>query len=609
MKISTKLVGSVLLIFVVAFASLAYVVDHSAQDALVTEAGQRLELVKRARVDTIESLLSIVSNSFVAVSRSLWADAMLRQLPHATGSTYAALRSKYHPMVERYAKSYQIEDVVLASPDGDVLYSMRGTANPGVSLVTGPWHASRLSVAFELARASTRRDTPSFVDFGPSQISGVQTCLLSVPVFDGPGHALLGIVVAALPLSAINRIVTERAGFGKTQDTYLVGPDERMRSQSRTSGLADVREAVRTEAVRRALANEGGTIQQENHRGIAVLSSYAPVHVGGQRWALVEEMDLDEVLIPARALHDRILWLLLALSLAGGVVVIAVLRVVILSPISRLTAAARRIEAGNLEQPLEVTSDDELGQLARVVNTMMTSVRASLLRTRQQLADSQTGLRDVAARLNHVRERERAQMAGDIHDHLGQALTTFKLDIAEVRRRLAVGNHAGADARLKEMVALADGAIDDTRRLAAELRPTAIDEVGAVEAMRGYLFDYSRRTGIDCEFNASVPDPSRLSTNYALALFRILQEALTNITRHAHARHVSVFLEMTDCDIVLTVHDDGSGIGAPGDRRGFGLVNMRDRALLFGGDVAVKSGRQGGTTIEARLPMAFETPA
>jgi methyl-accepting chemotaxis protein len=262
-------------------------------------------------------------------------------------------------------------------------------------------------------------------------------------------------MVLFVPLTEIERLLTERTGFTSTEETYVVGPDRLMRSSSRFhSTPTSLTLTVDTDAVRRALAGESGTIQQRDYRNVAVLSSFAPVSFAGVTWAILAEIDIDEVLIPARALRLRIFWLFAALTFAAGALLVFVLRRVVLAPIGTLTQAARRIERGDYDHPVALDTADELGQLGRVVDTMMGSVRASLHTTQARLAESQIDLRQVAERLNTVREQERSRLARDVHDQIGQALTAFKMDVAEVRRRLGRADYAACRA-VDEMSALA----------------------------------------------------------------------------------------------------------------------------------------------------------
>ena len=676
MKISAKLLGSVLIIFVAAFGGLAYLADRSARSALVFEAAQQLEVVRRSRAEALTTYFNSSYDGLKAAAGGVTPDVLLHEMPRAIrrlprevdGDTsdrrarlidyykttiepglirsgiawpsaegyvsrlgeeaialqseafvgadahrtaYGALHAQYHPRVVDFARSSNWLNVILVTADGTVVYTMQKGIELGVNLRSDPWKGTRLADAVEHAIHSDARDRRFFTDYAPyAPAFGTPMSFMSTPVFgthDTDG--LLGAIVLFVSLNEIERTLTEHSGFGSTEETYAVGPDLRMRSSSRFHAEpTSLKLVVDTDAVHRALAGEAGTIQQLDYRKERVLSSFAPLSFAGVTWAILAEIDIKEVLIPARALRLRIVWLFVAFTAVAGALLVFVLRRVVLAPIGTLTHAAQRIEHGDFEQPVALDTADEFGQLGRVVNTMMGSVRSSLHSTQARLAESQIDLRQVAARLNNVREQERSRLARDVHDQLGQALTAFKMDVAEVRRRLGRDDYSGAGARLEEVSCRIDAAIDETRRLASELHPPALDDVGVIDAMRGYLLDYSRRTGIAGTFDADVaPAAPPLPKDHGTALFRILQEGLTNVVRHAEATHVDVRLTVTRDEVALVVRDDGRGIPPAGQRaRGLGVVGMRDRALLFGGDVSI-AGEPTGTTVTARLPLAEDS--
>lgn len=249
-----------------------------------------------------------------------------------------------------------------------------------------------------------------------------------------------------------------------------------------------------------------------------------------------------------------------------------------------------------------VVSHDSAGRPVRALGTCrdMTEQKQYEARLRESLNE----LHDVSTRLNDAREEERARMARDIHDHLGQALTALKLDVGEVKRRLKAGDEQAVVDRLDEMADLIDGAVNDVRRVAAELRPVVLDDLGFVLAIKAYLLDVERRSGLQCQLITGLTDLP-IATDRATALFRILQEALTNVIRHAGARHVHVTLSADADTARLVIRDDGCGIPAAQQRnpRAIGLLGMRDRARLFGGSVEVTGGPGEGTTVVATLPL------
>lgn len=236
-------------------------------------------------------------------------------------------------------------------------------------------------------------------------------------------------------------------------------------------------------------------------------------------------------------------------------------------------------------------------------------VEQALRDSEARLRTSMRDLRALSARLQSVREQERARVARDVHDHLGQALTALKLDLAEVTRRLATGDRASVEARLRDMATLIDSAVDDVRRVASELRPVHLDDLDLVDAMRAYVVEIEQRSGIRCVLHAAVT-PLAIDEGRAVALFRIMQEALTNVVRHARARRADVRLSVEGETVQLAVQDDGCGLPPADQRRpgALGLLGMRDRARLFGGDVHVSPAQPTGTKVVASLPRSGDEP-
>ncbi len=226
----------------------------------------------------------------------------------------------------------------------------------------------------------------------------------------------------------------------------------------------------------------------------------------------------------------------------------------------------------------------------------------------QDLSHSRENLRALAARLQAVREEERTRLAREIHDVLAQDLTRLKLDMVWLNRRLnepmePSRQKALAD-KLAGMTELADLAIGAVQRIATELRPVVLDTLGLCAAIEWQAKDFAARTGIDCRARVPEPEPE-LSRDGATALFRILQESLTNVARHAGASHVEVQLRYEPGWLALEVRDDGRGIRAHEltDPRSIGLLGMRERATLLGGQCRIDPLQGGGTAVVARLPL------
>ncbi|PYP55410.1 MAG: hypothetical protein DMD44_15185 [Gemmatimonadetes bacterium] len=213
-------------------------------------------------------------------------------------------------------------------------------------------------------------------------------------------------------------------------------------------------------------------------------------------------------------------------------------------------------------------------------------------------------LRGLAARLEAAREAERARIAREIHDELGQALTALKIDLLWLKKRMP-GSSPDLTRKLEDMTAIIDSTAQGIQRVAAELRPSVLDELGLRAAIEWEAREFATRTGIECRVELPKGQPA-LDASRATAVFRIFQEALTNVARHAAANHVIVRLGLTPNALELTVQDNGRGIreGALHDSRSLGLLGMRERAENFHGNVTVAGNPGAGTTLTLTMPRS-----
>jgi len=178
----------------------------------------------------------------------------------------------------------------------------------------------------------------------------------------------------------------------------------------------------------------------------------------------------------------------------------------------------------------------------------------------EQIQHSQQQLRLLAAHLQTLREKERTTLAREMHDSMGNSLTSLKLDLTRIARRLSNPpddqTRAEIVERLKSASDLLDQTIDQVKTISTELRPGVLDKFGLAAAIEWQCQEFERRTGISCDCDLPAA-PLMLNPDHAIAFFRILQEALTNVARHADAQHVKVTLRLEDSDVKLTVEDDG----------------------------------------------------
>jgi signal transduction histidine kinase len=227
----------------------------------------------------------------------------------------------------------------------------------------------------------------------------------------------------------------------------------------------------------------------------------------------------------------------------------------------------------------------------------------------QQVRASEENLRALAAHLQSVREEEQTRIAREIHDELGQALTGLKMDLTSLKTGLPE-NQELLIKKTESMFQLIDHTVQSVRRIASGLRPEVLDEVGLAAAIEWQAREFQLRTGMRCKVNVpregGGPDPER-----AIAVFRIFQEVLTNVARHANATRIDVHMRLERGTLVLEVQDNGRGITETEIRgtKSLGLLGMRERALLFGGGVAITGTRGKGTKVTVSIPLGSNQEA
>ncbi|HVZ57697.1 MAG TPA: PAS domain S-box protein [Chitinophagaceae bacterium] len=221
----------------------------------------------------------------------------------------------------------------------------------------------------------------------------------------------------------------------------------------------------------------------------------------------------------------------------------------------------------------------------------------------QQIRDSLAEIRQLTEHLQDIREEERAHMAREIHDELGQYLTVLKMDVSWLNNHLRAGSQE-TRRKLEGLTQLIDETVKTVRRIASELRPSLLDDLGLVAAMDWHLHEFEARTGIRTEFRESGADLP-LANPVKTGLFRIFQESLTNVARHAGASRVTVELQAGQGELTLRVQDDGKGFNPETIRRKktLGLLGMKERCSMLRGSYELFSLPGQGTTITARIPL------
>ena len=225
-----------------------------------------------------------------------------------------------------------------------------------------------------------------------------------------------------------------------------------------------------------------------------------------------------------------------------------------------------------------------------------------------ELEAQREALRQVSLRLVNAQEEERRRISRELHDELGQGLTALKINLDVARRALSADAPLKLRRSIDEATSLAVQTLETARNLSLELRPTMLDDLGLVSALRWEIDRYEQRTGQEVCFEADLAGQA-LRPEIEITLYRIVIEALTNVARHAHASHINVHLRLENRQVLAGVEDDGVGFdaaswfGSPAERHSMGLVSMRERAGLLGGQFEVISQPGQGTQVHVQLPI------
>lgn len=216
-------------------------------------------------------------------------------------------------------------------------------------------------------------------------------------------------------------------------------------------------------------------------------------------------------------------------------------------------------------------------------------------------------LRALSARLQEVREEERLLVAREVHDELGQLLTVLKIDLTLLKNNFqkSKGSDSKLVSELLSMIKVADSGIESVQRIATELRPLILEDLGLLEGIEWYAKDFEKRTGIRCEIKIPVGILS-LEKDPSIALFRIFQEALTNAARHSKADSIQVSCLEEGQFLILKIQDNGIGIDPKkmNQSKSLGLIGMRERAVVLGGEVSITAGSEKGTSVIVKIPIS-----
>jgi methyl-accepting chemotaxis protein len=409
LKISIKLPLLIVGIAVLSIAATGIVTLYRAQNDFIKSAEEKLIALQASRENALASYLGTIEQDLSSLSRNEYVRQALldfgngwRELgflgnqtkflhsvyidnnPNPTGSkemldaasdgsVYSQMHAKYHPWFRHFLKQRDYYDIFLVTPNGDLVYTVFKELDFATNLNTGIWKDSDLGNAFRAARDNPEKQ--HFFDFksyAPS--NGAAASFISEAIQNSDG-SLAGVLIFQMPIARINGVMQVASGMGESGETYIVGQDGYMRSDSRFSKDSTIlKTKVTGETVDLALQGKTGEKLVLDYRGIPVFSAYGPIDFHGTRWAILAEIDEAEVMAPISQM--KLFALLATLGVTAAVIAIALFASRRLSkPISNMTAITTRIAEGNTSDEITGTArQDELGEMARALQTLSETV-------------------------------------------------------------------------------------------------------------------------------------------------------------------------------------------------------------------------------------------
>jgi len=446
--------------------------------------------------------------------------------------------------------------------------------------------------------------------FSIGRITGKPVLVMSYPVLDANKQAA-AVVFAALDINWLNRF-TSHASIQVPKGSTL--------SQMDVTGVLityqpDTHTWIEGSFSDRPLyqsilSEKRGIIETRDKNGSSLIYAFAPL-----KSSYIDREVTFILSVPGEIVYaDSNRTLIYNLILLASVLLLAMMMArftshyFILRDIETLIRAKEMLAKGDLRTRITtIHSKGEMGQLAIAFNEMATTLeKQDKERTaaEENLKNSREKLRNLTEHIQTVREKERTRIAREIHDNLGQALTALKMDLSWLDKRLAMNQTTVRD-KIHSMESLIQETIQAVQRVSAELRPGILDDFGLVAAIEWQAEEFQQRTNIKTKI--SLPeDPINISKDQSTAIFRIYQEALTNVIRHANASAIEVVLEQTGDRLSLTVKDNGRGITPEeiSNSKSLGLIGMQERVYPWKGEVSFHGVPNQGTSVMISIPLA-----
>ena len=508
----------------------------------------------------------------------------LAQLPAVRNGDSATCTMLFTKLLKQYPV---YANLGAAQPNGEVFCSVAPLTQP-ISVAGSAW----------FQRVVQRRE---FIigEYQRSLVTGEFTLVLGYPVLDA-GDQVQAVVAAALDLGRLNQLAAQaRLPAGAT----LIAVDRNGTIVARYPDPGQWVGKVLPEVpiIKAMLAQGEGTAEVPGVDGIPCLYAFTQVR-GASEVGMYVSIGIPTEVAFADA-KRRLVRNLTALGLVSLLMLVAAWigsDLLVLRQVNGLVRTTKLLRAGDLSARTGLPNGrGELDQLAAAFDNMAEALEQRAAERQQ----AEEALQILSRQLLEAQENERRHIARELHDEIGQALTAVKINLQAAQR-----TPEALVSYLEDSISIVDRTVQQVRTLSLDLRPALLDDLGLVVALRWYVDRQAQRTGFTAQFVAD-PLETRPRPDIETACFRVAQEALTNVVRHARAQQVRVELRQRDTELHLLIRDDGKGFDVrtaqerAAQGASMGLLGMQERVWLVGGQIAIESAPAWGTEIRVRFPL------
>lgn len=578
------------------------------RDALIQRTIDQLSSINILKKNQIENHFSAVQKNFELIVKSKEFTRANHALAHLEVSGQQTLIANFGNELKNIASLYGFDNITIIDNDHKKLFYTNSDTLRSYFIKRIAFKENK---KFQILEATTEKEI---------------ALLYVIPiVFEDTVQS--GYVIIKESAAKIQPILQETTGMGQSGESYLVGNDFRMRSQSRfIPKTFPLSLKVETEAVKNSFSGASENHILNDYRGVKVLSFYRVVN--GVEWAIITEIDFEEAMLPILALRNYLVIIILILILIIIIVTLFISNA-ISKPILDLKRTIISLSKGIIpsQRPI-LSNNDEISQMVLAVNQLTEGMQRtttfaneigsgnfhasfSTLGPDDTLGKALVNMRDQLIRLNEIavqrvrdkaaavlegQEIERKRIIQDLHDGVGQLLTavSMRVEILEVESEL---KH-DIKYQINEIIA-------EVKRISYNVMPQALVDYGLEAALKGLRENVLKYSSFTIDFRYIKEIDRKLNFERSIAIFRIVQEGLNNIIKHANATHVNLHVLHKEDEVYLLLEDNGKGFiyTESSISNGYGLQSMKDRATLLNGITQIYTMPDQGTVIEVHIPI------